>query len=129
MYRGFSLQEIQSVVFYEVLRLWEAHLHVFYVSGRLSGGRMSNQAVSASGSAKERPSRAWGRGRGRWWEARFVMFYESLRLWEVHLYVFYVSGRLSGGRMSNGLSIPGGSAKERPSRVLRVGEALGGSDV
>ena len=24
------------------------------------------------------------------------MFYEGLRLWEGHLYVFYVSGRLSG---------------------------------
>ena len=82
------------------------------------------------------------------------MFYEGLRLWEVHLFVFYVSGRLSGGRMSNGLVSAGGSAKERPSRawegvggsicrvlrgsealggsfvrVLRVGEALGGSDV
>ena len=65
MYRGFSLQEIQSVVFYEVLRLWEAHLHVFYVSGRLSGGRMSNQAVRKGGSAKERPSRAWGEGERR----------------------------------------------------------------
>ena len=67
------------------------------------------------GSAKERPSRAWGEGEGegeearsvvlyeglKLWEARFVMFYEGLRLWEAHLYVFYVSGRLSGGRMSN----------------------------
>ena len=35
---------------------------VFYVSGRLSGGRMSNHAVVAGGSAKERPSRAWGEG-------------------------------------------------------------------
>ena len=76
-------------------------------------------------SAKERPSRAWGEGEGqggearfvmfyeglrlwevrsvvfyeglRLWEARSVMFYEGLRLWEVHLYVFYVSGRLSVG--------------------------------
>ena len=31
---------------------------------RLSGGRMSNEAVVEGGSAKERPSRAWG-GRGR----------------------------------------------------------------
>ena len=55
---------------------------------------------------------------GFWlWEARSVVFYEGLRLWEAHLYVFYVSGRLSGGRMSNGLSKPGGSAKEKPSRV------------
>ena len=35
------------------------------------------------------------------WEARSVVFYEGLRLWEAHLYVFYKSGRLSGGRMSN----------------------------
>ena len=33
------------------------------------------------------------------------------------MYVFYVSGRLSGGRVSNGLVKPGGSAKEKPSRV------------
>ena len=33
---------------------------VFYVSGRLSGGRVSNHAMSAGGSAKERPSRALG---------------------------------------------------------------------
>ena len=52
------------------------------------------------------------------------MFYEGLRLWEAHLYVFYVSGRLSGGRMSNGLSVPGVSAKERPSRAW--GEGGGG---
>jgi len=38
---------------------------VFYVSGRLSGGSASNEAVDQGGSAKERPSRAWGRGRGR----------------------------------------------------------------
>ena len=85
--------------------------------------------MSLGGSAKERPSRAWGEGEGgearsvvfyeglrlwearfvvfyeglRLWEARFVVFYEGLRLWEAHLYVFYVSGRLSAGRMSNGL--------------------------
>ena len=52
------------VVFYEGLRLWEVLLYVFYVSGRLSGGRVSNQAMSAGGSAKERPSRAWGGGGG-----------------------------------------------------------------
>ena len=71
-------------------------------------------AVIPGVSAKERPSRAWGEGDGgearsvvfyeglRLWEARFVVFYEGLRLWEAHLYVFYVSGRLSGGTMSNG---------------------------
>ena len=48
-------------------------------------------------SAKERPSRVWGEGeggearsvvfyKGLWlWEARFVVFYEGLRLWEVVL--------------------------------------------
>ena len=60
-------------------------------------------------------------GRGREWEARFVVFYEGLRLWEAHLYVFYVSGRLSGGRMSNHAVRLGGSAKERPSRALGEG--------
>ena len=52
------------VVFYKGLRLWEAHLYVFYVSGRLSGGRMSNQPVTEGGSAKESPSRACGGGGG-----------------------------------------------------------------
>ena len=51
-------------MFYEGLRLWEAHLYVFYMSGRLSGGRMFNRAKSAGWSAKERPSRAWGEGEG-----------------------------------------------------------------
>ena len=49
-------------MFYEGLRLWEAHLYVFYVSGRLSGGSVSNEAMGEGGSAKERPSRAWGGG-------------------------------------------------------------------
>ena len=108
--------EARFVVFYEGLRLWEAHLYVFYVSGRLSGGTMSNDAVTPGGSAKDRPSRAWGEGEGgearvvvfyeglrlwearfvvfyeglRLWEARFVLFYEGLRLWEVHLYAFHL---------------------------------------
>ena len=43
-YEGLRLWEAHLYVFYEVLRLWEAHLYVFYVSGRLSGGRMSNGA-------------------------------------------------------------------------------------
>ena len=63
-YEGLRLWEARFVVFYEGLRLWEAHLYVFYVSGRLSGGRMSNDAVRKGGSAKERPSRAWGEGEG-----------------------------------------------------------------
>ena len=52
-------------MFYEVLRLWEDHLYVFYLSGRLSGGSVSNDASGEGGSAKERPSCAWGRGRRR----------------------------------------------------------------
>ena len=55
---------------------------------------MSNDAVDQGGSAKERPSRAWGEGGGRGWEARSVVFYEGLRLWEAHLYVFYEDLRL-----------------------------------
>ena len=51
-------------MFYEGLRLWEAHLYVFYVSGRLSGGSVSNEAVEQGGSAKERSARAWGEGGG-----------------------------------------------------------------
>ena len=51
------------------------------------------------------------------------MFYEGLVLWDALLYVFYVSGRLSGGRMSKGLKGPGGSAKERPSRAWGGGGA------
>ena len=60
-----------------------------------------------------RTPRAWGKGEGG--EAGFArvlresqalgvdlyVFYEGLKLWEAHLYVFYVSGRLSGGRVSN----------------------------
>ena len=61
------------------------------------------------------------------WGAPFVLFHEGLRLKEAHLYVFYVSGRLSGGRMSNGLSSAGGSAKERPSRAW--GEGEGGEEL
>ena len=36
--RGFEALGGRSVVFYEGQRLWEVHLCVFYVSGRLSGG-------------------------------------------------------------------------------------------
>ena len=53
------------------------------------------------------------------------MFYKGMRFWEVHLYVFYVSGRLSGGSGSNGFNIPGGSAKEKT--LKGVGEGMGGS--
>ena len=51
-------------MFYEGLKLWEARFVVFYEGLRLSGGRMSNQVVTEGGSAKERPSRAWGEGGG-----------------------------------------------------------------
>ena len=80
-YEGLRLWEARFVVFYEGLRLWEAHLYVFYVSGRLSGGRVSNGAVEPGGSAKERPSRAWGEGEGEGGQARFVVFYKGPRLW------------------------------------------------
>ena len=44
VFEGLRLWGARSVMFYEGLRLLEAHLYVFYVSGRLSGGRMSNDA-------------------------------------------------------------------------------------
>ena len=56
--------EARSVVFYEGLRLWEARFVVFYEGLRLWGGSVSNQVVREGGSAKERPSRAWGEGEG-----------------------------------------------------------------
>ena len=65
----------------------------------------------------------------RLWGARSVVFYEGLRLWEAHLYVFYVSGRFSGGRGSNQPMIPGGSAKENPSRAWGEGEEEGGAGI
>ena len=58
-------------MFYEALSFLVAHLYMFYMSGRLSGGSVSNGPVVAGGSAKERPSRAWGEGEG---EARSVVF-------------------------------------------------------
>ena len=53
------------------------------------------------------------------------MFYKGLKLWEDHLYVFYVSGRLSGvGCLTKleGLVTRGWSAKEKPSRAWEEGE-------
>ena len=41
---------------------------MFYEGLRLSGGRMSNEAVMQGGSAKERASREWGDGGGGWGE-------------------------------------------------------------
>ena len=56
-------------------------------------------------------------GGGGGGEARFVVFYEGLRLWEVRFVVFYEGLRVWGGRMSNEAVIQGGSAKESPSRA------------
>ena len=70
------------------------------MSGKLSGSSVSNEPLREGGSAKERPSRAWGEGEGEGGESRFVMFYEGLRVWDDHLYVFYVSGRQSGANES-----------------------------
>ena len=87
-YEGLRLWEARFVVLYEGLRLWEARFVVFYEGLRLSGGRMSNHAVREGGSAKERPSRAWGEGEGQGVEARSVMFYEGLKLWKLDLSCF-----------------------------------------
>ena len=62
----------------------------------------------------------WGGGG----ETRFVLFYDGLRCWEAHFYVFFVSGRLRRARMSNLDVGAGWSAKERPSRAW--GEREGG---
>ena len=59
-------------------------------------------------------------------EARFVVFYEGLRLWEARFVVFYEGLRLWGGSGSNGAKGPGGSAKERPSRAWGEGGGGGG---
>ena len=93
---------------FDGMTLCRFHLYVFSVSGRLSGGSASNQPVGKGGSAKERPSRAWGEGGGVGGRLDFVVFYEGLRLWEVHLYVFYVSGRFREGPTSNQPNTPGG---------------------
>ena len=63
-YEGLRLWEARSVVFYKGLRLWEARFVMFYEGLRLWGASVSNEAVSAGWSAKERPSRAWGEGEG-----------------------------------------------------------------
>ena len=116
--------EARSVVFHEGLRLWEARFVVFHEGLRLWGGSVSNQPVTEGGSAKERPSRAWGEGEGG--EARSVVFYEGLRLWEARFVLFYESLRLWGGSVSNGPVTPGGSAKEKPSRAWGEGEGGAG---
>ena len=60
---------IDFVVFYDGLRLWEVRFVVFYEGLRLWGGSVSNQPVTEGGSAKERPSRAWGEREGKGWES------------------------------------------------------------
>ena len=84
-----------------VLRGSEALGGSFVCVLRVGEALGANGAKGPGVSAKERHSRAWGDGEGEGGEVRFVVFYEGLRLWEAHLYVFYVSGRLSGGRVSN----------------------------
>ena len=53
-------------------------------------------------------------------------FYEGLKLWDVQLYVFYASGRFSGGSVSNDANREGGSTKERPSRAWGEAGGAGG---
>ena len=62
-------------------------------------------------------------GEGGGGEARFVVFYEGLRLWENRFVVFYEGLRLWGGSDSNHLSGASGSAKEGPH--VRGGSELG----
>ena len=57
--------------------------------------------VSLGGSLKERPSRAWWEGEGEGGEARSVMFYEGLWLWEAQFVVFYKDLRFWGVLGSN----------------------------
>ena len=133
-YEGLRLWKARFVVFCESLRFCQARCVVFYKGLRLWGGSGSNEAKALGGSAKEKPSRAWGEGEGgearsvvfykglRLWEARLVMFYESLKLWEARFVVFYESLGLWGGSVSNEVMREGGSAKERPSRAWGEGE-------
>ena len=69
-------------MFHEGMRFWEAQIDMFYESLKLWGGSVFNQPVTEGASAKERPSRAWREGEGEGGEARSVVFYEGLRLWE-----------------------------------------------
>ena len=50
--------------------------------------------MKPGGSAKEKPSCAWREGEGEGGEARSVVFYEGLRLWEAQFVVFYEGLRL-----------------------------------
>ena len=113
-------------VFYVSWRLWEAHLYMFYVSGRLRGGTHSDD-LSARVGPLERTSRV--RGEGRWGgegrEGAEHVFYVSWRLWEAHLYVFYVSGRLPGGTHSDDLRARVGPLEKD---LTRVGGGEGGGE-
>ena len=55
-------------MFYVSWRLWEAHLYVFYVSGRLRGGTDSGKLRDRVGPLKKDLTRAGGGevGRGGW---------------------------------------------------------------
>ena len=119
-HKGLRVWEARFVVFYEGLRLWEAHLYVFYVSGRLSGGRMSNHAVSAGGSAKETLSCVGGSGLGSYEDLMNVS--KILALGGSTCRVLRGSEAL-GGLDSYGAVALGGSAKEGPH--VRGGSELG----
>ena len=55
------------------------------------------------------------------------VFYVSWRLWEVHLYVFYLSGRLRGGTDSDDLRRRVGPLKETLDSGDSEGSVSGGS--
>ena len=59
---------------------------------------MSKGSVTAGGSAKERPSRAWREEDREGGEARSVVFYEGLRFWEGHLCVCMCRGGSPGAQ-------------------------------
>ena len=101
--------------FVRVLRVREvlggSFVPIFCVSGRLRGGTDSKGRMTAGGSAEEGLHACGGRGgrEGRVGRERVYVFYVSWRLWEAHLYVFYVSGGCLGGPTSNHSKAPGGS--------------------
>ena len=103
--------EARSVVFYEGLRLWEAHLYVFYEAGRLSGLTEWWDRVCP---LKKDPHGRGGEGEGG--EARSVLFYEGLRLWEARFVVFYEGLRLWGGRSLTKLKTQVGPLKNMKGR-------------
>ena len=60
-------------------------------------------------------------------EARSVLFYEGLRVWEARFVMYYEGLRLWGGSGSNEAKALGGSAKEGSSRAWGEGEGEGGA--